>query len=227
MRPEDYFRSLMGHAFGASGRATIYYPGSGCDDGPIDLFLGATDESVDFYYVDYVREGANLDKLRKKIENDPRGGSLAVETVLSPSDFGASSMKAFYPSRGRCTEAEWARLSQWVPTNQERLGFRISNGRATFTYLEAEAIQCYKLLLKNKIFPNVVVLEDPNYGGEWTNFGGDSKLFRAAKNQPRYLYISEGTNTWPGYIQVSDFRVDENSTHRRRRYIYLNALLAE
>lgn len=222
MKPENYYRSLMGHAFGASGRATIYYPGSAGDDGPIDLFLSATDESVDFYYVDYVREGVNLDSVREKIENDPRRGSLIVETELSPGDFGASSLKAFYPSRGRCTEDEWARLSRRMPANQENLGFRISNGRATFTYLEAEAIQCFKVLLKNKIFPNVVVLEDPGFGGEWTCFGGDSKLFRAAKIQPRYLYVAEGTAPWPNYVQVTNHRIDENSAHRRRRSIYSN-----
>jgi hypothetical protein len=228
MEPTEYFGTLNGHAFGASGRAVVFYPGSGEDDGPVDFFLNSTDEGVDLFYVDYINQNINLDRAISKIKKaGPRAFNIEVE--LTPRDFGVKCIRDFYPLRSACTEEEWDRLVYEVPwlqddspVTQERLGFRISNGRDSITFLVAEAIQCYKILQKNGIFPNVVVLEDPCFGGEWTCFGGDSKLFRAAKIQPRYLYVAEGTDPWPNYVQVTNHRIDENSAHRRSRSIYSN-----
>lgn len=223
MSPEDYLHAIARKSFSVSGVPIIYYPGAGDDSGPIELLLSSSDEGLIAIYADYHAEREQIDRLAKKISSYNLAAPPKI-TELSPSDFGVKSTRSFWPTQSSCTEYEWERLqfeTRSVSSDEffgVRFFFRQLN--LTLIYLKTEAIQTLKVLQKNNLFPDLIVLEDPNYGGEWTSFGGNSKLFKAAKHKPGFIYVAQNTTPWPGYIQVTEPRVDNASCHRQERAIY-------
>src|SRR5574343_1509487 len=217
MNPVEYFRAKAGHAFGLDGRPVLFYPGSGSDSGPIDLMHEVSDEGGLSIYVDY---NLNFDQVHALISKTQRayGSGTPVVTELFPSDFGMARIKSFYPTRKDCTAEEWElfQFQMAHPQGGDWLGQRAFFPDRNFALicLKAEAVQSLKILLRNKIFPDIIVLEDANFGGEWTGFGGNSKLYEASKHKPKFIYVSENTQAWPGYKRVTESRVDEASCHR-------------
>lgn len=223
MSPEEYLHTIARKSFDVSGVPIIYYPGAGEDSGPIELLLSSSDEGLIAVYADYLVQHEEIDRLIKKLTKSNRSESPKI-TKLSPNDFGVKSTRNFWPSRAACTEYEWERL-QFVTrsmSGDEFFGMRFFFHQLNLTliYLKTEAIQTLKVLQKNSLFPDLVVLEDPNYGGEWTLFGGCSKLYEASKRKPKLIYVSENTQAWPGYKLVTESRVDAASCHRQERAIY-------
>lgn len=223
MSPEEYLHTIARKSFGVSGVPIIYYPGAGEDSGPIEMFLSSLDEGLIAVYADYHVQHEEIDRLIKKLTKY-NGTDRPKITELTPGDFGVKSTRSFWPTKTACTEYEWERLQFETRSmsGDEFFGMRFffCQLNLTLIYLKTEAIQTLKVLQKNNLFPDLIVLEDPNYGGEWTPFGGDSKLFKAAKHKPKFIYVSHNTQPWPGYVSVTDSRVDSSSCHRQERVIY-------
>lgn len=223
MSPEEYLHTIARKSFGVSGAPIIYYPGAGEDSGPIEMFLSSSDEGLIAVYADYHVQHEEIDRLIRKLTKYNRAECPKI-TELTPGDFGVKSARSFWPTRTGCTEYEWERLQfeTTLMSGDELFGMRFffRQLHLTLIYLKTEAIQTLKVLQKNNLFPDLIVLEDPNYGGEWTPFGGDSKLFKAAKHKPKFIYVSHNTQPWPGYVPVTDGRIDSASCHRQERVIY-------
>ena len=223
MSPEEYLHTIARKSFGVSGMPIIYYPGAGEDSGPIELFLSSSDEGLIAVYADYHAEEEQIERLVRKLTKDNLYDAPKI-TRLTVDDFGVKSPRSFLPSRSGCTECEWVRLqletSQLKGSKFFGLRFFFRQLNLTLIYLKTEAIQTLKVLHKNNLSPDLIVLEDPNYGGEWTAFGGDSKLFKAASDKPRLIYVANNTQPWPGYVRVTDGRVDNSSEHRQERSLY-------
>jgi len=205
MSPEEYFRSQDRQFFGISGRPVLFYPGAGLDLGPIEFLLSSTDESVDAIYVDYGLHDVQIEILLRDIRNRLYLGEPKKISEIHPYDFGIKTIRSFYPSKRNCTDEEWNLLQYWMPYPiiQDWLGFRFFFDRLTLVYIKADAIMTYRILQKNKIYPNIVVLQEHD-GGTWTNFGGNSKLYNAAHVKPQYLYVADNTQPWPEYFQRTD-----------------------
>lgn len=223
MSPEEYLHTIARKSFGVTGVPIIYYPGAGEDSGPIEMFISSSDEGLIAVYVDYQVQHEEIDRLIRKLTKYNHAESPKI-TELVPGDFGVKSKRGFWPTRTSCTENEWERLQfeTRFMSGDELFGMRFFFRQLNLTliYLKTEAIQTLKVLQKNNLFPDLIVLEDPNYGGEWTSFGGDSKLFKAAKHKPRFIYVAQNTKPWPGYIRATESRVDNSSCHRQERAIY-------
>jgi hypothetical protein len=223
MEPREYLFGKKGAAFGPQGVANLFYPGGFTDHGPLDLLLGhyqsveSVSNGVVAVYVDYWMTFEALEEFIQNIGMRYQAEcSLSIE--LTCQDFGVNSISAFYPKTW--TEDQ---VGFYLDSKQTHLGFRyfFPAINLTLIYLKAEAIETYKLLQKNKIYPNLVVLQDHGgYGGAWTDFGGDSALYKSAKVKPKYLYVADNTRTWPGYNKVSDGFCDEGQAHRFIRSIY-------
>lgn len=218
MQPKEYLLSNEGRAFSPDGIATIYYPGGFLDYSPLDLLLGRTSSAVVAIYADYFTafddEFANfLKSIRRRYYAD-----YPIETELTPKDFNAKHIKDFYPN-------DWTdelRRSN-RGESQYQLGFRYYYPKINFTliYLKADAVKVYTSLQKVNIYPDVVVLQD--HGGIWTEFGGDSSLYKAAKRKPKYLYVARNTTVWPGYTKISDASLDEGQTPHFLRSLYIKS----
>jgi hypothetical protein len=220
MGPKELLISKEGRAFSPDGIATIYYPGGHFDYGPLDLLLNAYPSAVVAIYADYWVEFDDLEKFIKSIRRRYETGRQVVVTELTPKDFGAKNIDAFYP---KCWTDQ--QVQHYREENQTQLGFRyyFPEINLTLLYLKADAMQVYKSLQKVNIYPDIVVLQDHGYGGGWVDFGGESLLYKAAKSKPKYLYVAENTTAWPGYSQISDSHLDEGQMHHFLRSLYLKS----
>jgi hypothetical protein len=185
---------------------TIYYPGAGYDFSSFYVFSHYSNiQSV--YFVDYMNVEEYL-PIRSVMDN--RADQLAV---LSPPDFNKTKWSEFWPKElehmdwvfgaDNNSESAWGRKVTFKhPKKTEQ--------NVDFYYLGTEGVKTAEILLENKIFPNVVVLQDHGFGGNWTSFGGaDSPLYKVMSNHlPEYLLAETpetGGNTeiWPGYVKVA------------------------
>jgi hypothetical protein len=216
--PYDFFvheENLLGNPLGV---ATMYYPGAGLDWEPINLMMSATANRtrplslLQVIYVDYApfftrEEVTNFVERTLRYEL----GLEAYESrELSPSDFRVRGLQDFFPPEGAFFRPE--------DQDPEFFGMRwnLREPRISFTYLKAEAIYTYQILRKNKIIPDLIVLQDHGFGGGWTDFGGHhSLLFQASKlSLPKYLYA------WPGYVQVTNAYAGRGQMHQFERALF-------
>lgn len=185
---------------------TIYYPGAGLDFSSFYVFSHYSNiQSV--YFVDYLNVEEYL-PIRSMMDN--RADQLAV---LSPQDFNKTMWSEFWANElehmewvfgaDNNSENAWGRKVAFKHPKKTEQNF-------DFYYLGTEGVKTAEILLENKIYPNLVVLQDHGYGGNWTSFGGaDSPLYKVMSNHlPEYLLAAtpdtEGnTHIWPGYEKVA------------------------
>jgi len=211
--PSEY---LTQSVFEPSGVATLFYPGAGTDFGPLFMVLDAMHSGrhwgpgcnefgfLSAFYVDYAPDSLRRikDFLTKKIlsELGPHFGSIdnPIVTPFSPSDLGSLQRDFFLPE------------SLCRPEEQEFFGLRClyPRWRLSVTYIKGDALATMKVMARRGIHPNIVVLQDHGYGGQWFRFSDpDSPLIKIAKPAPKYLYVGDNSSAWPGYDQVSEYVV--------------------
>lgn len=185
---------------------TIYYPGAGLDFSSFYVFSHYSNiQSV--YFVDYLNVEEYL-PIRSMMDN--RAYQLAV---LSPQDFNKTMWSEFWANElehmewvfgaDNNSENAWGRKVAFKHPKKTEQNF-------DFYYLGTEGVKTAEILLENKIYPNLVVLQDHGYGGNWTSFGGaDSPLYKVMSNHlPEYLLAATpdtggNTHIWPGYEKVA------------------------
>lgn len=231
--PSEYLASNSSSGFNPSGVATLYYPGAGTDYGPIRMVLEAMDREkyeqpcrtafLSVYYVDYSPD-ATLEKIRKFLGSelpqnlDPYRRYIDepfTGVELSPEDFGAP-LEKFFSDEGMFNAAD-----------QDFFGLRCTYPglQLCVTYLKTEALATLKVMTRKGIHPNMVVLQDHGWGGNWFSFSGaDSPLRKVLKVPPRYLYVGGNTESWPGYNPVSEASIDPGQgfefPHPRKLFEY-------
>lgn len=182
-------------------------------------------------YADYSINDESLDRFIESIKS--RYGmyehSEVIQQRLSPEDFNKN-LDDFFPSPSSRwpfyqtqTDGNWSEFNRFDPRDQRDyfFGRRIYFNSIGFNliYLRTEAIQTYRILQSMKVNPNIVVFHDL-FGGAWTDFGGESLLYKAAKVKPRYLYSGDNVDPWPNYQRVAESRLNSDGRQSIHRSLY-------
>jgi hypothetical protein len=191
----------------------VYYPGADNDYGPMELF-SQNSFVKKIIYCDF---GKN-DNWQNRIEDLIINAGLTNNGSpihLFPEDFGCNNWHSFFPEDNDSleyldsTNAFIFKYTLLTKYNQE----------LEFYYFNTEAVETYKILLKNKLRPNLIVLQ--NHGMIGPHVGGDSLLYVNAQNTlPKFLYVAEGTQAWNGYHRISDYSVRRGSLHGHSRALF-------
>lgn len=192
----------------------LYYPGAGTDYGPLQHFALNLDLAV-AVYVDYL---IKPDMIRAML----RSVTPTVPELqrISPRDLGCRAWADFWPDEER---------SRMFASPSRAFGFRcdlqIHPGRSTrLIYLATEGHQTFRQLLGTALQPDLVVLQDHGFGGNWCDFGGMSPMYRmaqAADALPPLLFSADGnTRVWPGYQAIAEPVLLAGQMHDYRRTLY-------
>jgi len=177
---------------------TLYYPGARMDLGPFEIFAGSA-KLTRVIYADYGIDESSAGSLIKSIAR----WKCTSFQKLNPANFGVDSWDAFWPD-------DPASLRHRQPANAFGCTAHLSNElghEVEFTYFGTEGHQTLEVLIRCRLKPSTIVLQDHGFGLGWARFGGDSLMYRLARDLralPRFLLIAAKTRTWPGYHQVTN-----------------------
>jgi hypothetical protein len=206
---------------------TVYYPGAGDDFSSLQLF-GKYSNTENIYFSDYYNT-PEIISIRERL--DERGEDTLS---LMPSHFKRGNWSDFWPDEND----DWFDANQIIsdiinPIYSWGRKIKINhpnqlNKTFDFYYLGTEAIKTAEILIKNRIYPDVLVLQDHGTGGNWTVFGGEnSPLYSVMKNNlPKYLLLEPRceNDIWPGYNQVTKPYApgiqNANPMHMNKRALY-------
>jgi hypothetical protein len=176
----------------------VYYPGAGMDFSPLQLF-GRFIKGVDLYFTDYMFI-PELYTILERLENNVR------TNILKPQDFNQESWEDFWPTNigreemmGHDPDQAWCK----------KFDFQSKDLDCSLTYLGTEGVQTAKILCENQLAPDVLVLQDHGYGGNYALFGGENSfLYQAMQNcLPKYILLDPtgagDAKIWQGYEQVT------------------------
>lgn len=196
-----------------------YYPGGRFDWSPIVRY--ADSDLFDFFvYTDYlVSQNEVIDHLG--------GGLGGFQIIGHPEQLGPGTTNNFV--------REWVDYyepgADWGDPN---IGFLLKvrlltpMGRTiTLYYFGAEAIGTIRILTASVGRPLMVVVQDHGLGGYWTSFGGESLMYQAlvryigppqnhkvrSRFLPRFIYVAEGTEAWPNYVECSELEEQTHDMH--------------
>lgn len=204
---------------------TVYYPGAFTDFSILELFwhVVKNDEKRHIIYSDYGLIGQHEDPF------PAINGALdyflpdAHSIPLVPDHYDRLGWSDFWyphPSSHQFGNPSTAFALEW------------SNGYRTFSYFGSEGIQTCIVLIDNNIFPDLIVLQDHGFGGNWTEYCNPAReLYSALSTKghlPKYLicdaerYPSAGP--WPGYERISaPFTAHMYPPqHKNARALYMN-----
>lgn len=195
----------------------LYYPGCGTDYGPLVHFAQATRLKA-VVYVDFHTKVADIKAMLHSA--CLRLGILAPEhhSVLKVSQLGATEWAQFWAQteRAKCLAG---------PDNGT--GFQcelaLPDGPVKFVFLRTEGHQTYSNLLNTALQPDIVVLQDHGFGGNWRDFGRTSPMYLSARQQnrlPPKLFVAEGTHAWPGYQRTEPYEYQEGQMHQFGRALF-------
>lgn len=192
----------------------LYYPGAGTDYGPLQHFALQLDLAV-AVYVDYLSTPEQIRTMLRSVTP-----TVPELRRVSPRDLGCRAWADFWPDQER--SLMFARPSR-------AFGFQcdlqIHPDRSTrLIYLATEGHQTFGRLLGTALQPDLVVLQDHGFGGNWRDFGGDSPMYsmaQAAGALPPMLFSAgENTRVWEGYKAVAEPVLLAGQMHHYERRLY-------
>jgi hypothetical protein len=207
---------------------TIYYPGAGKDFSPLELFAYHTDVKA-VYYSDYglnIKQLSLYDTTNLEILEDEAPFSLyhlRKFQNIKPQDFGKTYWGEFWHPNPASHE-----FGQPINAWGIKIEMICNYAPFDFIYLGTEGVGTAMVLLENKIFPNVVVLQDHSTGCNWTDFGGnDSPLYLVFRqHMPKYILteLNRNKSLWPGYEQItetwSSYSGNNHTAHSNPRALF-------
>ncbi|MCE9614887.1 MAG: hypothetical protein K8T26_11460 [Lentisphaerae bacterium] len=209
MTPDEYLTNQRPNG------GVLYYPGAGTDSGPFRLFAGAAGVAT-IVYADYMTTRNDAEAFFAQIAGE---ATVQIEG-MKPGDFGAEAWDDFWPNNP-------ASRSHATPDGAFALQARFSavpgGPPIRFIYLATEAIQTFTILVRARIKPTVVVLQDHGFGCNWDRFGKDGQLWKAAKGTkalPELLLVAENTDSWDGYIQLTEYAPCGGQMHAHSRALF-------
>ncbi len=217
------------------GSRIVYYPGSGTDGHPVQLF-GSTHSAHCFVYADY---GLTQAELESELE-DPRHGFLGYHRLariqLREADLVPRGWTPHVREEDLPPEPYWFAAVAHAPFGflkiLERDGdFDDKHGprRLAILFLGADGIAAYDALFcqeHGQSAPFAVVLQDHGFGGNYNRFGRGGLLERIAQRTnvvTRFLLVADNTEAWEGFERVPDVDGDRGGMHGHRRFIYERA----
>ena len=136
-------------------------------------------------------------------------------------DFGLTGWKEFWPESERSLMFGKPDTAFGVVCD-----LTLQPNRSTrLIFLRTEAHQTYCNLLNTTLRPNMVVLQDHGFGGNWQDFGNEeSPMYLAALEQralpPRLFVAESNTRPWPGYHRSGSEVLLEGQMHQYQRVVY-------
>jgi hypothetical protein len=195
----------------------VYYPGSGSDGYPLQIF-GKAHAAHCFVFADYTYRAVGLweQLAHDKHPGHPIGYHTLVVTKLSENELKPHGWTPHFilPSQ----ENRFARQQPnggpyaiWsVMERTENLGEDHGPKRISLLHLGWEAVTAFDAFFcqRSSKLPYAILLQDHGFGGNWTIFGGEASplwklVIDTGKRPPAWLLVANNTNPWPGYNQVS------------------------
>jgi hypothetical protein len=221
-RPGDRFDR---NAFFSS--HVVFYPGSGTDGHPVQLF-GSTHSAHTFIYADY---GVTADRVKQELAPDgnPFAGYRTLDFIqlqmhdLTPQGWTPHAGPQDY--RFVSTEPYgFVEILERTENKDDQHGPR----RLALLFLGADGIATYDALFcqgDSTPAPLAVLIEDYGFGGQYPDgkFGRPGLLERIARQcavMPRWLLVAENCEPWGGFNVVPDMEPDIGGSHARNRRLY-------
>jgi hypothetical protein len=205
---------------------TLFYPGSGDDFQPLSDFISGS--SIDkVYYVDY-NENINLSS-ENVIAALGSDWYIIEEAQLTPKNFNQNDWTDFWYNIDKVDP-------QYDPTKvygfEIVLKNKLNRKLCHFHFLRTEAIKTFLILFNSLLTapPDVIVLQDHGFGGNWGNqvfgYGEDNNakfygINKVSEKMPPFIYVAENTHPWPEYEQITDFEGSYGSAGHRRALFQL------
>ena len=221
LKPIDLNRPTQGAVRALLEQPAVFYPGSGKDLHPIEIF-GSTREASLFVGADYLVS--------------PDFGALNLRSgfhVVAQHDLNFQELCDLleadqqHPCGERWTRfADWNAInggtSRWVVFQESEAGQDQEPRRVGLLHVFGEAVWAYwHLWAKRNAAPSAILLQDHGFGGNWAPFGGgDAPLYRVAERAalPASLVVAGNTAVWPGYAPVRP--VGGGGMHNHDRTLY-------
>jgi hypothetical protein len=205
----------------------VYYPGSGTDGQPVQLF-GSTHSAHSFVYADYGLTKAAVEAALEHPKHRFLGYHTLASLDLTEFDLLPDGWipHITYPAE----VALFAGASPFIflvvlerdPEFDDNHGPR----RLAILFLGADGIATYDALFcqeGRKSTPFAVVLQDHGFGMNWNKFGGGGLLEHVAmlcNVIPRWLLVAENTQSWEGFERVPGVGEDRGGEHATLRFLY-------
>lgn len=208
----------------------VYYPGSGTDGQPVELF-GSTHSAHSFLYVDYgvpqAAIEADLDHAARRF----RGYHTLARIQLAERDLNHNQWVQhadFGESAGNRNRYGGTPPFGFLEVLERDHGLDDDHGARRFAviFLGADGIAAYDALFCQKQFavkPFALVIQDHGFGGNYDKYGQGGLLWRIA-NQcdalPQFLWVAENSRAWNGYIRIPGVDGVRGGLHATPRFLY-------
>lgn len=208
----------------------VYYPGSGTDGHPVEVF-GSTHSAHCFVYADY---GVTQATLEQELEDHgfhgyhrlsrlqlheadlvPQGWTAHVDLNEVPHDRNMFAAVA---------DAPFGFLE--VLEREQELSDAHGPPRLAILFLGADGAATYDALFcqgDGVPAPFALVLQDHGFGGNYDRFGANGLLERIAERcevVPQWLLVADNTRPWKGFERVPNVDCDRGGMHNHLRCLY-------
>ncbi len=208
----------------------VYYPGSRFDGQPIRTFNNAHYAHV-FFYVDYdVDRDTIIEELSK--DNALKGYKKIGIIEYLEKDITPRGWKPHYvPNENEAAMARRRAMQEpnyclvFIFERTKEYTDEHGANRIAVICLKADGIATYDALFANRgKAPNVLILQDHGFGGNYNWFGREgalNKIAIAANCFPHYILCADNTHIWEKYEKVPNVQHAFNGMHMRWLYRYI------
>ena len=205
---------------------TLFYPGSGHDGQPVELF-GSSHAIHCFIYVDYgVSEAEIGDDLHSR--NHSFRGYQTISRVkiqernLTPKGW----TPHVIPGEIRIPKFAHGFIAPFafIEVLERVDGFDDLHGpkRIAILFLGADGIATYDALFCQSTYkpPFALVIQDHGWGGNYDHFSKGGLLERLAiqgKALPKFLLVAQNSEPWDGYVKIQDIDPTYRDRHLYRK----------
>jgi hypothetical protein len=208
----------------------VFYPGSGTDGHPVELF-GTTHSAHTFIYADY---GVTADRVKQELApgGHPFAGYRSLDRIqLQMQDLTPRGWKPHAGAQdyGFVSTAPYGfvEILERTEDKADQHGPRL----LAVLFLGADGIATYDALFcqgDGTPGPLAVLIEDYGFGGMFRGgrFGRGDLLERIATQctvMPRWLLVAENSEPWEGFTRVAEVEGDTGGMHHRMRYLHTRA----
>ena len=214
------------------GSRIVFYPGSGDDGQPVEMF-GSTHSAHCFVYADY---GVQEDEIRNRL-NDPKQGFRGYKTLrridLTERDLVPNGWSPHVTiSERRRANTPHASIKDrpygFLEILERTAGLDEVHGakRLAILFLGADGAATFDALFcqERSSPPFAIVLQDHGTGGNYTDFGRDGlleKIAERAKTYPELLLCADNTRPWKSYAAIPNSVPVSGGMHGHSRQLYV------
>ncbi len=183
----------------------VFYPGSGQDGSPVQLFNEAGTAHC-FLYADYMM---TRDAVEDELQHHGfRGYSPIARLAVAESDMGANGWTPHLRSDEVRYRFEPLSPYAFLEILEKRDDAVAGASRLAILFLAADGHAAYDALFCQKHSgpaPFAIVLQDHGFGGNWSDFGAGGAMetnARRANTFPQVLLVGDTTGAWRGFARV-------------------------